>query len=240
MKTYKNIIFVHIPKTAGSSIRKSLERGFGEQTIFPEHDQGSIVTAMKNDTHQHFLGHVGASFALAYKPKDQFVFSFLRNPLDRLISLYNFFHGLDQKKIKGDFVIDYAINNTAEAFFESKDPRILSYLDNTQTWQLAIATDPMTRKKYSYLNDLDLLNLAQSNIHKMHFCGITEYSAESINTLGQLLGVSLTENRINASVTKMTFDDLSPNIREKLREYTKLDNILYENQKKFFEQWYLS
>jgi len=240
MTEHKNIIFVHIPKTAGKSVRKSLEKEIEKNSIFPEHDQGSILAAMKNESHDHFLGHVGASFALGYKPNDHFVFTFLRNPVDRLISLYNFFHGLDLNTTDSDFTMKFAHESSAEDFFSSHDPRVLSYIDNTQTWQLAIGADFMTRKRFSHMDDQDLLELARSNIMKMNFCGITEHTTKSIELLGQLLNMPLVENHINTSNTATRFEDLSSDARERLLQYTTLDNILYEEQKRNFERQYLS
>jgi len=240
MTEYKNIIFVHIPKTAGKSVRKSLEKEIDESSIFPEHDQGSILKAMKNGTHDHFVGHVGASFALKYKPNDHFVFTFLRNPVNRLMSLYNFFSGLDLEKTGSDFTMKFAQENSVEDFFFSRDPRVLSYLDNTQTWQLAIGADYMTRKKFSHISEQELLKLARSNIMEMNFCGITEYATKSVELLGQLLKLPLVENHINSSHATTKFEDLSSGVKEKLRQYTALDNILYNEQKENFERQFLS
>jgi hypothetical protein len=59
-----NCVFIHIPKTAGTSIRNGF---FHEEYIGP---------------YLHF----------PYKYKHLYSFAFVRNPYDRLISAYNFFH----------------------------------------------------------------------------------------------------------------------------------------------------
>jgi chondroitin 4-sulfotransferase 11 len=59
-----NCVFIHIPKTAGSSIRN----GFFNQD------------------------YIGPYYRFPYKYKQLYSFAFVRNPYDRLISAYNFFH----------------------------------------------------------------------------------------------------------------------------------------------------
>lgn len=59
-----NCVFIHIPKTAGSSIRNGF---FNGQCI-------------------------GAYYRYPYKYKHLFSFCFVRNPYDRIISAYNFLH----------------------------------------------------------------------------------------------------------------------------------------------------
>lgn len=69
------IIFVHIPKTAGSSIKKALGGGTGHLTI----------TEISNFFDKQTLGVNINNF---------FKFSFVRNPLDRLVPVYaSFFKG---------------------------------------------------------------------------------------------------------------------------------------------------
>lgn len=62
--TKYNCVFIHIPKTAGSSIRNDF---FNQE-------------------------YIGPYYRFPYKYKHLYSFAFVRNPYDRLISAYNFFH----------------------------------------------------------------------------------------------------------------------------------------------------
>lgn len=90
-------IFVHIPKTAGTSIGNALT------TVMPRFGYGSITPA-GTDKHQHVLDLIGLQ-----KSEDYFKFAFVRNPWDRHVS--NYFH--QRKKntsfFKGLIFKDYTI-----------------------------------------------------------------------------------------------------------------------------------
>ena len=98
----------------------------------------------------------------------------------------------------------------------------------------------MTLKKFSQISEQELLKLARSNIMEMNFCGITEYATKSVELLGQLLKLPLVENHINSSHAMTNFEDLSSGVRERLLQYTVLDDILYNEQTENFERQYLS
>ncbi len=73
----RKFIFIHIPKTAGTSISKLLK------DLFPK-------------TEQPLLTHISARHALSYlesqgeDPSDYQFFTFVRNPYERMHSLYHF------------------------------------------------------------------------------------------------------------------------------------------------------
>lgn len=93
-----NCVFIHIPKTAGSSIRNGFFQG----------------------------EYIGAYHRYPFKYKNLFSFCFVRNPYDRLISAYNFFHKKKLETIKYnslqlnfndflDIVINESIDYTASS-----------------------------------------------------------------------------------------------------------------------------
>lgn len=71
----RRFIFVHVPKTGGISVTKQLSVDFASDDCSWE---------LYNDS-QHL-----SAFALREKYPDYFIFSFIRNPYDRMISFYHF------------------------------------------------------------------------------------------------------------------------------------------------------
>lgn len=92
------IISLHLPKAAGSSMRVSLERQFGERALF---DYGRGPLGPDIDLIEPSLapgialvhGHFRPARYEAAAP-DAFWFTFLRDPVDRLISMYFFWQTL--------------------------------------------------------------------------------------------------------------------------------------------------
>lgn len=80
-----NCIFVHVPKTAGTSIEKCLRD--------------------INDKNQIVGGHSTSDSLLKFKKRDfsnYFTFTIVRNPWDRLLSAYLYMHKMDTCSILGN------------------------------------------------------------------------------------------------------------------------------------------
>ena len=84
----KPAIFIHIPKTAGASVIKSLSKAYKTSTI-----ENSIT----QDNNFHSTIHHTKDIV---DVKDYFVFSIVRNPFDRAASWYFFRQQVLQKGLK--------------------------------------------------------------------------------------------------------------------------------------------
>lgn len=85
------IIFLHIPKTAGQSVHAALVDAFGKDAVCPArvNDQLRKMTITELNRYQVFSGHFDWSMLDCIKgPK--YVFTILREPMDRILSFYFF------------------------------------------------------------------------------------------------------------------------------------------------------
>ncbi|MDJ0750990.1 MAG: sulfotransferase family 2 domain-containing protein [Woeseiaceae bacterium] len=89
MEPTPRIIFLHIPKTAGQSVHEYLVRNFPADSICPArvNDQLRRLPAGELDRYRVFSGHFDwSAFDTLTGPK--FIFTILRDPLERLLSFY--------------------------------------------------------------------------------------------------------------------------------------------------------
>jgi hypothetical protein len=85
------IVFLHIPKTAGQSVHAALVNAFGEEATCPArvNTQLSAYSISALNRYQVFSGHFDWSMLDCIKgPK--YVFTVLREPMDRILSFYFF------------------------------------------------------------------------------------------------------------------------------------------------------
>jgi len=83
------IVFLHIPKTAGQSVHAALADAIGAAHISPVrvHTQAGPGAEQFPPRYKLYSGHIDWD-ALEVLPQNRFVFSVLRNPLERIASFY--------------------------------------------------------------------------------------------------------------------------------------------------------
>jgi hypothetical protein len=128
-------IFVHVPKTAGSSINEYLSSFFGSRRssryIFIDKFWGEAYKAdisadalKKAQSARCVTGHVDWQVVEKIRQPHAFVFTILRDPAGRLLSNYHYLH----RKLK---------SLTFEQFCTSDDPDVLYTTNNLMVRQLA-------------------------------------------------------------------------------------------------------
>ena len=91
MINQRPIVFLHLPKTAGQSIRIFLNNAFPKRSMFPGQVDHHLAMHSRSDLRKYdlFCGHFSWS-ALDCLGPESFVFTILRDPAERLISFYRF------------------------------------------------------------------------------------------------------------------------------------------------------
>lgn len=199
-------LFVHIPKTAGTSFRGALEknanvvRDYGEgqehtskvveELIYTQCDKFALKASLaEEDT--WLCGHMHLNKYLALAAPQNIV-TFLREPIARVISHFN--HELRWGK---------NTDVTLEEFLKSHRAR------NSQ---------------HRFLQGLP--------ISLIGFVGITEQYSDSLTLLHDEMSLKVEEVKFNENTQKVSsLDDFDPALLSFIREQNGLDQQLYESAK---------
>jgi hypothetical protein len=217
-----NLIFIHIPKTAGSTLNKIIKSQFPNKSIFKidaSKEDKSIEELRKLDKKERnkircVMGHM--SFGVHKDlPRSFEYITVLRNPVDRVISLYYFIlrkqdHPLHERLVANNMTLEDFIN----------DKTIASSIENLQTRLISgKKTDNITR-----------LHLAQKNLKKYFIAvGITEKFDTSLELFSQKLGWKISDYQsINITQDRPQTSQFPQHIIRAIEEKNAWDMELYE------------
>lgn len=198
------IAFVHIPKTAGTSLRKGFHDYFDNSVILqnygrdenettpwlksllPIKNSFSFLQNFKSNGCQVYLGHFYLKSCVTVFPHSNFL-TMLRNPVDQVISHFNHF-----KRWHG-------------------------YKD-----------DIFTFVKSPQFKNIQAAYLKQSRVSLLGFVGITERYNESIDIINRTYNVSIPPKKENVNSQSFVAIDSNSDIEKLIIEQNEKDIALYE------------
>ncbi len=230
-KSSEIIFFIHIPKTAGATMRDIIEREFKRSSIYrvngpkAEIDKFINFSIKKRNSFQIVRGHM--EFGLhSYVSKPYKYVTILREPVARIISHYFYVkrtpsHYLHEKVVKHNMSLkEYALSDLSHE------------LDNGQTRLIAGAEEIPVGEC-----DLSTLNVAKTNLKKeFTVVGLTENFEETLMLFKQKLGwKNIFYYKKNVTQKTQKSSEYSIDLINAIKERNKYDLELYELAKEIFD-----
>jgi hypothetical protein len=234
----QKIFFHHIPKTAGTTLIALLNQRYDEGKILPKayfgvpaRDVRATHLAEKyNDLstypliHGHFPVPLFNDLATEY-----FRFTILRDPIQRLLSLYRDWLSKSKESLQDAHSDDHKTVELARSlsmvdFLNQSQHPIPALFDNGQIRLLAGAMDE------SELSE-DHFDKAQDTLDRLSLVGLAELFDSFLTLLCSKLGWERPQavQSLNISQNKNSFNDFTDSEKQVLEERTRLDRILYQN-----------
>ncbi len=186
MQNARKVVFIHIPKCAGSSINWHFKKNLGSARSGRTQMLNAIRIARTGErpcddalrSAQFVAGHCGRD-DVRNLSQSHFCFTVLRNPVERTLSFYDSCRNLDSEKRAPFFPIAAAKELSFEAFCNSSEPSIRMFVDNVQTRTLANCytrlydqqLDDWEAQAEKHLKDLDFVTVSEKlDVHLPHLC----------------------------------------------------------------------
>lgn len=223
----KPSLFLHIQKTAGTSVVNTVQKEYGDDLI--SHSDYSLYKLKEFQKTGFVSGHFGYDYA-QYLMKHRYCFTFLRDPIERVLSFYYFC----LRSNPDDFeVYDIAQKSNLDDFLDLglDHPKVKPYIWNHQVWQLSYGWANTAKKNIRSCDEKNITNLALSHLAEFDHVGFCETFNEDMVTILSEIGIDCITRltKVNVSHHRPRKEDLPPNTIARLQRITELDQILYDH-----------
>lgn len=210
---YNRFVFIHIPKTAGTSFRKGLEQSVGREAIFYDYGVEAVaknkllISYLYDRSPPDFFGfraeldnYHNSIVCGHYQAKKYFPYftfgqlgTFFRDPVNRTISEYLHFRRVNGYK------------GSIEEFCEN----------------------PIFQNRQSYF-------MQGVSLDSLGFIGITERYNDSIRLFADHTGIVVPPLELNAASTYP--DEITSDVYEYVKQFNHADSVLYAEALSIFEE----
>ena len=151
---------------------------------------------------------------------DTFVFTFLREPVDRVISLYHFY-----RQQPGGEALDPRVAQVQAQDFECFVEGLTSRVSPWSNWQTYV----LAGCAHCELPARNLLPSALANLEQLDFVGVQDHLASGLAALGQLRHWTVTppSRRVNVTRSRPKREALPSSVIRKLQDLNDCDAELY-------------
>ena len=225
----RSAVFMHIQKTAGTSITEAVRPHYQNDIVshgdYLKHDAASLKNI------RFISGHFGFEYARRFMD-GRYSFTFLRDPVERILSLYYFSRTRDPAEFP---IYRVAHEMDLAGYLRAGLDRELvnTHLWNLQAWQLACGwDDPQQREIYNFTEE-QILERAKAHVMEFHYIGFVESIAVDSKVILANLHVPVPKSLVPANVTSKRphRNDLPAATIRLAEELTRLDAALYQHAK---------
>lgn len=225
------LIFIHIPKTAGATFSSILKQKYRPEETFScgaesYYTEFFSLSAIQRNKLRLLHGHMPYGFHEKLESPVHYV-TFLRNPIERVISFYYFLVDLPDPN---NYLYEL-VSKPQMSFEDFLANKVTIELDNLQTRLLA--GEASFKLKFGECTEATLQQ-ALENLHKMDVIGLTERFDESLLWASKVLGwrfLPVYRASKNKNDSRPERVELPTHIVSTIKAYNQLDIRLYEAAK---------
>jgi hypothetical protein len=243
------IFFLHLPKTAGTTLNTILETYFHQKEIFPYYFTRDLPSLSPEELkkYKYFRGHLHYDVITRLLPRKPVTLTMLRQPVELFISFFAHLQRFSEADLVQwaprlaapirnitltDFVNEahlYHISQNSQSYF------IVPRFDFSTIEELKALLTNMRQQPWPV--EADDIKYGQSLLSEFAFVGLSERFQESLFLLAYTFGWRpITEYQtLNIGSNKPEQAQISPDILDQIRQINAADQALYDYGQTLFE-----
>ena len=248
----RRLVFMHIPKTAGTTLGNILRQAFDGNEIFPRYNDVLKYPVGNLSKYRLFIGHIDL-FQANHIPGPKFVFSFIREPKRRIISQYNFHRMVAQSaQLRENQPMVEKAKMPLEAYLADPYVRQHVSVSNLQARYLFCLTEAIrtrfdirssiNKDSWFGLSRTDVVEIVKDNLEVLTLWVLLNFSKSSMRSLLNELDIAAPPEYRSFKVTSgsgsVKFDDINSSTSSLLDGLVDIDVEVYEFAKTLFETRY--
>jgi hypothetical protein len=232
------IFFLHIPKTAGTSVRQMIIQGAGPAAVLLK--PPPMLAYMSDRQLAKFpmvTGHAGYALLRRLTAPVQTI-TFLREPVARVVSQYRYFLDLsrDTTLQRNQFAAIIRGRSLEELLLDRDDAYIEQLFRELQTFSLHSDPRPPYRRAVQHLPRSEVLEQAKRHLDGIDVLGIVERMDESVRRMQAYFGWEDMASRHEMRSRPESAIEIPPSLVELIREHNPMDVALYDYALQRFEK----
>jgi hypothetical protein len=233
----EKVIFIHIPKCGGTTINSILRKNYGKEKINrlrggnkakESIEKLKKLTVNQQNIYSVYYGHIGFGIHKFLKNKNFHYVTFLRNPIDRLISHYYYVlrnpdHYLYNKVYRKLSLKEYVSSNISHELYNGQTRLLCSNNGQDLTF---------LEKERLDITDLEIAKQNLENFFSM--VGIVEEFDTSLILLKKQIGLKNIYYYKKNVTNKKVKENIDNDVLAIIKENNKFDLALYQFAKELF------
>lgn len=263
----EKVLFLHIPKTAGTTLAAVLEQHFDYHKIAPFLFPRDLprIDASNFDQYHYFRGHIDYDVMVKLLEAEPICMTMLRDPVERYISAFAQLQRNGQEALQLNPEQNRPLHIFAQLnlpqFFDNIPPQLLLFKARARNRQTRMIT---SRYRFKELTEMfaaystydsnsaffvgeeleiepeQLLAEAKYRLSNMAFFGLTERFQDSLFLMAFTFGLPplVDYQKLNVAPSRPRQDNLPPETVQQIRDENQLDLQLYAYAQQLFQQRY--